>query len=113
APGCAPEPVRARGPRGPKTPWGTDPTQGPGIPARVPDPAGVDQSRRAAIESALAYMGLQPGMALAGLPVDRVFIGSCTNSRLPHLKAAADVVRGRPLAAGGVPMGLPGAATRE
>jgi 3-isopropylmalate/(R)-2-methylmalate dehydratase large subunit len=53
-------------------------------------------------------MGLQPGMALAGLPVDRVFIGSCTNSRLPDLKAAADVVRGRHVAEGVVAMVVPG-----
>src|SRR5262249_48749615 len=66
-----------------------------------------------AIESALAYMGLQPGMALAGLPVDRVFIGSCTNSRLPDLKTAADVGRGRHVAPGGSARGVPGATTGE
>ena len=65
------------------------------FPARVPDPAAVEPSRRDAVESALAYMGLTPGMALAGLKVDRVFIGSCTNSRVPDLQAAADVVRGQ------------------
>src|SRR5215468_6536607 len=58
----------------PQITWGTDPSQVLGIPGRVPDPAAVDQSRRGAIEGALAYMGLQPGTALAGLPVDRVFI---------------------------------------
>jgi 3-isopropylmalate/(R)-2-methylmalate dehydratase large subunit len=92
----------------PQITWGTDPSQVLGISGRVPDPAAVDQSRRAAIESALAYMGLQPGMALAGLAVDRVFIGSCTNSRLPDLKAAADVVRGRRVAAGVIAMVVPG-----
>jgi 3-isopropylmalate/(R)-2-methylmalate dehydratase large subunit len=79
-----------------------------GISGRVPDPSAVDPSRRAATESALAYMGLEPGMALAGLPVDRVFIGSCTNSRLPDLLAAAEVVRGRRVAAGVVAMVVPG-----
>jgi len=59
----------------PQITWGTDPSQVLGISGRVPDPAAVDQSRRAAIESALAYMGLQPGMSLAGLPVDRVAAG--------------------------------------
>src|SRR5262249_56642580 len=63
----------------PQITWGTDPSQGLGISGRVPDPAAVETGRRAAAESALAYMELEPGMALAGLNVDRVFIGSCTN----------------------------------
>jgi 3-isopropylmalate/(R)-2-methylmalate dehydratase large subunit len=95
----------------PQITWGTDPSQVLGISARVPDPATVDQSRRAAAESALAYMGLEPGMALTGLKVDRVFIGSCTNSRLPDLQAAADVVRGRHVAQGVVAMVVPGSTT--
>ena len=67
------------------------------IPMQEPAEASVDEVtvESAAAESALDYMGLQPGMALAGLKVDRVFIGSCTNSRLGDLQAAADVVRGR------------------
>src|SRR5262249_59190321 len=72
----------------PQITWGTDPSQVLGISGRVPDPAAVDQGRRAAIESALAYMGLQPGMALAGLPVDRVFIGSITHPPPPALAPA-------------------------
>jgi 3-isopropylmalate/(R)-2-methylmalate dehydratase large subunit len=92
----------------PQITWGTDPSQVLGISGRVPDPSAVDPSRRAATESALAYMGLEPGMALAGLPVDRVFIGSCTNSRLPDLLAAAEVVRGRHVAEGVVAMVVPG-----
>ena len=92
----------------PQITWGTDPSQVLGISGRVPDPSAADQSRRAAIESALAYMGLEPGMTLAGLPVDRVFIGSCTNSRLPDLQAAADVVRGRHVAEGVIAMVVPG-----
>ena len=95
----------------PQITWGTDPSQVLGISGRVPDPAAVDPSRRAAVESALAYMGLTPGMALAGLPVDRVFIGSCTNSRVPDLQAAADVVRGRQVAPGVVAMVVPGSTT--
>jgi 3-isopropylmalate/(R)-2-methylmalate dehydratase large subunit len=63
------------------------------------------------MERALAYMDLRPGMALAGLPVDRVFIGSCTNSRLPDLQAAAEVVRGRRVAAGVAAMVVPGSTT--
>jgi 3-isopropylmalate/(R)-2-methylmalate dehydratase large subunit len=95
----------------PQITWGTDPSQVLGISGRVPDPAAVDASRRAAAESALAYMGLTPGMALAGVPVDRVFIGSCTNSRLPDLKAAADVVRGRRAAPGVIAVVVPGSTT--
>src|SRR5262249_51402107 len=79
----------------PQISWGTAPSQVLGISGRVPDPAAADQSRRAAIESALAYMGLQPGMALAGLPVDRVFIGSCTNSPPPGLPTAPPAGRAR------------------
>ena len=66
---------------------------------------------RAAAESALAYMGLAPGTPLAGLKIDRVFIGSCTNARLPDLQAAADVVRGRKVAAGVVALVVPGSST--
>src|SRR4030088_993146 len=95
----------------PQITWGTDPSQVLGISGRVPDPASVEQSRRAAAESALAYMGLTPGMALAGLKVDRVFIGSCTNSRLPDLQAAAQVVRGRRVADGVIAMIVPGSTT--
>jgi 3-isopropylmalate/(R)-2-methylmalate dehydratase large subunit len=95
----------------PQITWGTDPSQVLGISGRVPDPSAAEPSRRAAVESALAYMGLEPGMALAGLPVDRVFIGSCTNSRLPDLAAAAEVVRGRRVADGVVAMVVPGSTT--
>ena len=63
------------------------------------------------LKSALAYMGLAPGMALAGLSVNRVFIGSCTNSRLPDLQAAAEVVRGRRVAEGVIAMIVPGSTT--
>jgi len=95
----------------PQITWGTDPSQVLGISGQVPDPAALEQGRRAAAESALAYMGLAPGMTLAGLKVDRVFIGSCTNSRLPDLKAAAEVVRGRRVAAGVIAIVVPGSTT--
>jgi 3-isopropylmalate/(R)-2-methylmalate dehydratase large subunit len=81
----------------PQITWGTDPSQVVGINGRVPDPD-RDPERAAGLRRAIDYMGLAPGMALAGLPVDRVFIGSCTNNRLPDLKAAAAVVRGRRVA---------------
>jgi len=74
----------------------------------VPDSADAGPGRRTAVESALAYMGLAPGTALAGLPIERVFIGSCTNSRLSDLEAAAAVVRGRRIAEGVVGMVVPG-----
>jgi 3-isopropylmalate/(R)-2-methylmalate dehydratase large subunit len=92
----------------PQITWGTDPSQVVGISGRVP---ASDTNRRDAYESALAYMGLQPGMALAGLPVNRVFIGSCTNARVPDLEAAANVVRGRRIAEGVVGLVIPGSST--
>ncbi|HTI06251.1 MAG TPA: aconitase family protein, partial [Gemmatimonadales bacterium] len=69
------------------------------ISARVPDPAelGSDDERLSATR-ALEYMGLTPGTPLAGLPIDRVFLGSCTNARIEDLRAAAKVVRGRHVA---------------
>jgi 3-isopropylmalate/(R)-2-methylmalate dehydratase large subunit len=92
----------------PQITWGTDPSQVVGISGRVPDPAAIDPTRRSAAESAFAYMGLRPGTPLNGLPIDRVFIGSCTNSRLPDLEAAAAVVRGRRVAEGIAAMVVPG-----
>jgi 3-isopropylmalate/(R)-2-methylmalate dehydratase large subunit len=95
----------------PQISWGTDPSQVVGISGRVPDPAAIDASRRNAAESACAYMGLTPGTPLAGLPIDRVFIGSCTNSRLPDLEVAAAIVRGRRVAPGVTAMVVPGSSS--
>jgi len=92
----------------PQITWGTDPSQVLGISGRLPDSADAGPGRRTAVESALAYMGLAPGTALEGLPIERVFIGSCTNSRLSDLEAAAAVVRGRRIAEGVVGMVVPG-----
>ena len=95
----------------PQVTWGTDPSQVVGISGRVPDPAALDPGRRAAAASAFGYMDLAPGMPLLGLPINRVFIGSCTNSRLPDLQAAADIVRGRHVAQGVVAMVVPGSSS--
>jgi 3-isopropylmalate/(R)-2-methylmalate dehydratase large subunit len=95
----------------PQITWGTDPSQVVGISGRVPDPAQAGGGRRAAFEKAVVYMGLKPGTSLAGLPVDRVFIGSCTNSRLSDLEAAAEIVRGRHVAEGVIAMVVPGSSS--
>jgi len=79
----------------PTVTWGTSPQDALPITARVPDPAAVEPARRASLERALAYMGLTGGMPLTDVTVDRVFIGSCTNSRLEDLRAAAAVAKGR------------------
>ncbi|MGB7034215.1 MAG: 3-isopropylmalate dehydratase large subunit [Xanthobacteraceae bacterium] len=92
----------------PQITWGTDPSQVVAISGSVPEPGAVEPARRAAAESAFSYMGLVPGTPILGLPVDRVFIGSCTNARLPDLQTAADLVRGRRVAAGVTAMVVPG-----
>ncbi|GGG44176.1 3-isopropylmalate dehydratase large subunit 1 [Caldovatus sediminis] len=85
----------------PQITWGTSPEQVVAVDQRVPDPAAEpDPARRQAIEAALDYMGLQPGAPIAGTPVDWVFIGSCANSRISDLRAAAAVARGRRVAEG-------------
>ena len=81
--------------------WGTSPAQTIGISGTVPDPAAcTDPQEAARIARALDYMGLAPGQAIAGLPVNRVFIGSCTNARIEDLRAAAAVLDGRRVAPG-------------
>jgi 3-isopropylmalate/(R)-2-methylmalate dehydratase large subunit len=83
----------------PQVTWGTTPEHVAGIGERVPDPASLsDAKRRAGIAQAINYMGLEPGMPLAGIPIDVAFIGSCTNSRISDLEAAAQVVKGRRIA---------------
>jgi 3-isopropylmalate/(R)-2-methylmalate dehydratase large subunit len=92
----------------PQITWGTDPSQVTSITGYVPEVTSLDASKRAAFEKSLHYMGLVPGQRLLGLPVDRVFIGSCTNGRLQDLAAAAEVLRGRRVADSVSAMVVPG-----
>jgi 3-isopropylmalate/(R)-2-methylmalate dehydratase large subunit len=77
----------------PQITWGTSPEQCIAIDGSIPDPAHAsDASRAQAIQDALDYMGLRAGAAIAGTPIDRVFIGSCTNGRLSDLRRAAEAI---------------------
>jgi 3-isopropylmalate/(R)-2-methylmalate dehydratase large subunit len=95
----------------PRVTWGTNPSHSIGIDDPVPDPAAASTpAARDQMLRALAYMDLAPGMRLAGLRIDRVFIGSCTNGRLSDLRAAAAVLAGRKIAAHVQGMVVPGSA---
>jgi 3-isopropylmalate/(R)-2-methylmalate dehydratase large subunit len=93
----------------PQVTWGTSPEDVLPITGSVPDPASIaDENRRAAMARSLEYMGLTPGTKLNEIPVQRVFIGSCTNGRIEDLRAAAAVAKGRKVADGVYAMVVPG-----
>ena len=91
--------------------WGTNPGQGVSLLDVVPNPADIaDPNERAAAERALEYMDLTPGTKLKDIRVDTVFLGSCTNSRIEDLRAAAEIIKGRTKAEGVRMMVVPGSA---
>jgi 3-isopropylmalate/(R)-2-methylmalate dehydratase large subunit len=93
----------------PQVTWGTNPGMVVPVTGRVPDPSSLDgPADQEAAARALAYMALEPGTAIEDISLDRVFIGSCTNSRIEDLRAAAAVVKGRSVASSVRAMVVPG-----
>ena len=93
----------------PTVSWGTSPQHACAVTATVPSPDAVaDANIASSMERALVYMGLEPGTKLTDLTIDAAFIGSCTNSRLSDLRAAAEVLRGRKVASGVKAICVPG-----
>jgi 3-isopropylmalate/(R)-2-methylmalate dehydratase large subunit len=89
--------------------WGTNPGQGAPLSDLVPDPASFeDDADRVSAEKALQYMGLVAGTPLRAIPVDTVFVGSCTNGRIEDLRAAAEIIEGRQVAEGVRMLVVPG-----
>jgi len=96
----------------PQITWGTSPEHVVAVTERIPDPNDVtDPDKKRAMQAALDYMGLKAGAPIAGTPVDWVFIGSCTNSRLSDIQEAAALAKGRKVAAGVTAWVVPGSET--
>jgi 3-isopropylmalate/(R)-2-methylmalate dehydratase large subunit len=96
----------------PTVTWGTSPEHAIGIGGQIPDPADApDAEHQASWRAALDYMALQPGRSIDGKKVDWVFVGSCTNSRISDLRAAAAIARGRHVASGVTAWVVPGSET--
>jgi 3-isopropylmalate/(R)-2-methylmalate dehydratase large subunit len=93
----------------PQVTWGTSPQDVQPVSGAVPNPASFeDQRRRQAAERSLTYMALEPGTPISEIAIDRVFIDSCTNARIEDLRAAAEVAKGRKVAARVHAMVVPG-----
>ncbi len=92
----------------PQVTWGTNPAMTIDVTGSIPDPDKVPFSSRQDAERALAYMGLKPGTPVSEIPVDVVFIGSCTNGRIEDLRSAATVIKGRRVAQGVRVLVVPG-----
>jgi 3-isopropylmalate/(R)-2-methylmalate dehydratase large subunit len=93
----------------PQVSWGTSPEQVIGVDGTVPAPESfTDEGKRKACESALAYMGLTPNTKITDIPVDLVFIGSCTNGRIEDFRIAAEVTKGTHVAKGVTAIAVPG-----
>lgn len=93
----------------PQVSWGTSPEQVIGVDGKVPSPDSFDnEGKRKACESALAYMGLEPNTKITDIPIDFVFIGSCTNGRIEDFREAAQVAKGTKVANGITAIAVPG-----
>jgi 3-isopropylmalate/(R)-2-methylmalate dehydratase large subunit len=93
----------------PQVTWGTSPQDVQPISGKVPDPTRFeDERRRRAAQRSLTYMALEPGTPINEIAIDRVFIGSCTNSRIEDLRAAAEIAKGRKVASSVLAMVVPG-----
>jgi 3-isopropylmalate/(R)-2-methylmalate dehydratase large subunit len=93
----------------PQVTWGTSPEDVIPITGNVPDPAAIaDEAKRKAVQRSLDYMGLTAGMKATDIKIDVVFIGSCTNGRIEDFRAAAEVLKGRKVAAGVQALIVPG-----